>query len=265
MLQITPANLAETLRALADQEIICRAFFDRASDVDPHFMPLVQWMHENRVYAINSYERASLTWDKTQLHSLLVSAGVDVPQTIILPSYFDEPDLPGMDLLALGENFAIKPAHGSGGVGVLTNASSWQQVHTARQEHATDKYLLQAHITPKQLDIRPAWFRLIYCAGQIYTCWWDPGSHLYTPLTPDERQYYALERLEDPVGIISRLCGLDLFSTEIAFTPDDRFIVVDYVNDQIDLRLKSRVLQGVPDAIVGEIAERLVGLLVNRG
>src|SRR5512139_3037569 len=93
MFQITPQNLAEVLFSLAGQEIACRAFFDRASDEDPHFLPLVQWMHENRIFGINSYERASLTWDKSELHSLLVTVGVDVPTTIILPAYFEHPEL----------------------------------------------------------------------------------------------------------------------------------------------------------------------------
>ena len=86
MLQITPANLAESLHSLADQQVGCRAFFDRASDEDPQFMPLVQWVHENRIFGINSYERASLTWDKAEMHSLLVTVGVDDPHTFILPA-----------------------------------------------------------------------------------------------------------------------------------------------------------------------------------
>jgi hypothetical protein len=265
MLQVTPGNLADVLHSLAEKEIVCRAFFDRASDLDSQFMPLVQWVHENRIYGINSYERASLTWDKAEMHSLLVAAGLDVPYTIILPAYLEQPELPHMDLLPLGEQFTIKPAHGSGGVGVMTHATSWDQVLTARQEHANDKYLLQAHILPKELDMRPAWFRVIYCTGQIYPCWWNPQSHVYAPVTSEEKNCHRLGRLEEAVAVISRLCGLDLFSTEIGFTQGNQFMVVDYVNDQIDLRLQSAAFEGVPDAIVRDIAARLVGQLINRG
>ena len=264
MLQITPANLAEVLHSLADQEIGCQAFFDRASDTDSGFMPLVQWMHENRIYGINTYERASLTWDKAEMHSMVVSAGLDVPHTIILPSYFDQPDLDCIDLFTLGEQFTIKPAHGSGGVGVTMNATSWDQVLSVRQEHATDKYLLQAHVAPKELDLRPAWFRVIYCTGQIYPCWWNPSNHVYYSVTPEEKSSHALDHLDETVAVISRLCGLDLFSTEIALTQQDQFMVVDYVNDQIDLRLQSTTFEGVPDAIVHEIAERLACQLAQR-
>jgi hypothetical protein len=64
--------------------------------------------------------------------------------------------------------------------------------------------------------------------------------------------------LFDTAIAIALLCQLDLFSSEIAFTPEGRFVVVDYVNDQIDLRLQSKILEGVPDDIVQDIAERLV-------
>jgi hypothetical protein len=264
MLQITPMNLAEVLHSLAEKDINCRAFFDRASDIDQGFMPLVQWMHQNRIFGINSYDRASRTWDKAEMHSQLVTAGLEVPHTIILPAYFEQPDLPCMDLFPLGQQFTIKPAHGSGGVGVMMNATSWDQVITVRQENATDKYLLQSHVAPKELETRPAWFRVIYCTGKIYPCWWNPSNHVYAPVTMDEKSYHGLGRLEDIVAAISRLCGLDLFSTEIALTPDDRFMVVDYVNDQIDLRLQSIAYEGVPDTIVHEIVERLVSQLVHK-
>jgi hypothetical protein len=52
-----------------------------------------------------------------------------------------------------------------------------------------------------------------------------------------------------------------LFSTEIAVTSDGRFVIVDYVNDPIDLRLQSKALDGVPDEIVKDITERLLELI----
>ena len=113
--------------------------------------------------------------------------------------------------------------------------------------------------------MRPAWFRVIYCTGQIYACWWDPQTHNYAPVTQEQKDYHDLGRLEENVSAISRLCGLDLFSTEIALTKDEQFMVVDYVNDQIDLRLQSKAAEGVPDVIVQDIAERIVSQLVNRG
>ncbi len=261
LLSITPDNLADVLRSLADNQIAFRAFFDRASDADARFMPAVQWAHDHAVYCINSYERASRTWDKATMHLALIGAGLHTPYTIILPSYNERPGPPPMDLGPLGDRFTIKPAHGGGGKGVVIEATSLDQVLVARQEYPADQYLLQAHIVPTQLDSRPAWFRVIHCAGRVYPCWWDTGTHIYTPVTFAEENRYRLTPLRHIAASIARVCRLELFSTEIALIPEGLFVVVDYVNDQIDLRLQSKAFDGVPDDIVRDIAGRLVALV----
>jgi hypothetical protein len=77
-------------------------------------------------------------------------------------------------------------------------------------------------------------------------------------VTEVDREYHGLDPLEGITTSIAELCGLDLFSTEIAFISEGRFVVVDYVNDQVDLRLQSNAEQGVPDEIVRSIAQQLV-------
>lgn len=134
LLQIKPENLPQMLNSLVSRELICKVFFDRASDVDPQFLPLVQWVREDDIHCINAYERASQTWDKAELHTRLVAEGFNVPPTLILPPFIDNPELPVLDLCPLGDQFTIKPAHGSGGVGVMTNATSWEQALVVRQE-----------------------------------------------------------------------------------------------------------------------------------
>jgi hypothetical protein len=249
------------LNSLSDGELGCRVFFDRASDEDPQFLPLVQWVREVSIPEINEYERAKRTWDKAEMHSVLVSQGINVPPTVILPPFIEHSEIPYVDLLQLGDQFTLKPAHGSGGVGVMTSITSWDQILTFRKEHATDHYLLQAHVVPQQLDQHLAWFRVIFCAGQVFPSWWDPFSHIYSPVSPEQLDHYSLVPLIGITNTIADLCQLDLFSTEIAYTSDGLFVVVDYVNDQIDLRLQSSAAEGVPDAIVREIAALLVGQL----
>jgi hypothetical protein len=261
LLQITPGNLTDLLQSLVNHQVTFRAFWDRASETDTRFTPLVQWARSHTIYRINPYEQASRTWDKATMHLALNNAALPTPYTIILPSYEEQPELPSIDLSPLGDSFTIKPAHGSGGEGVLTEATSLAQVLAARQEHPTDRYLVQAHIVPAQLGSRPAWFRVIYCAGRIHPCWWDPHTHVYTPVTFTEESRYCLSPLHDLTASIARLCGLDLFSTEISLTPNGLFVIIDYVNDQIDLRLQSKAMDGVPDEIVHDIVESLVELV----
>jgi len=257
LLQVMPDNLGDLLHRLVNQDIVFRVFFDRASEDDACFMPLVRWVCRCGTHSINAYEQASRTWDKATMHQALIGAGLCVPYTIILPSYEEQPVLPSVDLRPLGARFTIKPAHGGGGRGVVTEATSLSQVLVARREYPSDRYLLQTHIVPQELGFRPAWFRVICCMDQIYPCWWNPHTHIYAPVTFAEETRYGLQPLFDMTASIARLCGLDLFSTEIALAPDGLFLVVDYVNDQIDLRLQSKVADGVPDQIVHRIAERL--------
>jgi hypothetical protein len=77
-------------------------------------------------------------------------------------------------------------------------------------------------------------------------------------VTDADKEFHGLNPLVEITHAIAELCGLDLFSTEIALVSEDRFVVVDYVNDQIDLRLQSNAAEGVPDDIVKSIAQRLV-------
>jgi hypothetical protein len=260
LLQVVPDNLADVLQDLAGQRLGFRVFLDRASDSDACFLPLVQWARDHAAYRINPYEQARRAWDKAAMHSAFIEAGLHAPRTIILPPHEEQPDLPPVDLDVLGDSLAIKPARGGGGEGVILEATSFDQVLAARQDAPADKYLLQAHVVPAALGSRPAWFRVIYCAGQVYPCWWDPETHIYAPVTSAEESGHHLEPLREIAVSIARLCGLDLFSSEVALTPERRFAVVDYVNDPLDLRLQSKAADGVPDEIVRGIAERLVSL-----
>lgn len=263
LLQARPDNLAGVLCALDAGESGFLAFLDRASEGDERFAPLSRWAADKCVYRINPSEVSVQYSDKSAMHSLLLQAGLEAPRTILLPSYQEQPVLPALDLDWIGESFIIKPAHGGGGEGVVTGATSLDQVVEARRTWPQDKYLLQARIEPKELGSRPAWFRVLYCAGRVYPCWWNPRNHVYSPISDDQQSAFGLGLLQETTAAVARLCGLDLFSTEIALTGENRVIVVDYVNDQIDLRLQSKAQDGVPDEIVEDIAQRLADLVLT--
>jgi hypothetical protein len=108
---------------------------------------------------------------------------------------------------------------------------------------------------------RPAWFRVLFCAGRVYPFWWDPGTHVYQPVKEEEAARHGLAPVEATTRRIAQVCGLDLFSTEIALTADGLFVVVDYVNNPIDLRLQSAAADGVPDETIRDIASRLADLV----
>ena len=53
LLQVTPGNIEAVKQALAAGEVQYRAFYDRASDADPAFLPLEQWASEHKIIYIN--------------------------------------------------------------------------------------------------------------------------------------------------------------------------------------------------------------------
>jgi hypothetical protein len=264
LFQITPNNLDNILQSIANSEISFRALFDRASDTDKKFIPLVDWARSQPIYLINPYPFAQHAWDKVACHIDLTNAGLSTPKTFFLPSFKDEPCPTREDLGSLGSCFTIKPAHGGGGKGVVKQATTWDEVLVARQQYPDDQYLIQEFIEPAILDSRQAWFRVIYCCREVYLCWWDTTTHAYTPLLPTDEERLHLQPLREIAYQIARISNLDLFSSEIAETPQGEFIVVDYINDPVDLRLQSITNEGVPDDIVRTIAAKITLFVKTR-
>jgi hypothetical protein len=261
LLQATPAALADILDALPAGRMSFRAFLDRASEADPRFLALVEWAVAHDLLQINPHDKSLHAVNKASMHLEFITAGIHTPHTIILPPHNEAPQVVALDFGPLGENFIAKPAHGGGGEGVVFEVSSLGQVLEARRAFPHDHYLLQAHIVPAAVSGRRAWFRVLYCGGDVYPFWWDISAPVYIPVREEEEREYGLGSLKGTTQTIARVCGLDLFSTEIALTPSGVFVVVDYVNNPLDLRLQSAARDGVPDGTVREIAERLAGLV----
>jgi hypothetical protein len=261
---VTPGNLNSTLAGLSCGEITFTALLDRASESDPRFQPLVDWACQRNVFQINPQELTLWSADKATMHLEFCSRGLETPHTILLPPFDEQPGLPPLDLSPLGGRFAIKPASLGGGEGVVLEATSLEQVLSVRRQYPREKYLLQAHVTPQGLEGRPAWFRVLVCNGAVYPCWWDQTTHVYSPVRAEERFRFGLRSLNEMARRIAQVCRLDLFSSEITLAEDGSFLVVDYVNDPVDLRLQSKAADGVPDFIVERIAGRLARIAGDR-
>jgi hypothetical protein len=260
LLSITPETLAATLSRLQAGDLTTRLLLDRAWDVDEDFYPLADWARAHGVRILNDRPLALRAWDKATMHLEFISAGLHTPHTIILPPFDETPDVPSPDLTPLGERFILKPAHGGGGTGIQADVTSWPQIQHIRRETAWDKYLIQAWITPRRTEAGPAWFRVLYALGEVLPFWWNVQTHVYRPVTPEQEARLGLAPLRDIACTIAHICRLDLFSTEIAQRAEDgAFVSVDYVNDPIDLRLQSAAVDGVPDAAVRRIVDRIVG------
>ena len=263
-------NVSETLEKLRKKSLAFRFLLDRASDEDPTFQPLLLWANrprtggERRVNIINAPHHLARAADKATMHLELIAHGIHTPYTIIISPYAHkrEVELSITELANLGRPFVIKPANTTGGgIGVVTGAESLKDIIAARQHHRNDKYLLQKFITPVLLGDRRAWFRVFYAFGETMLCWWDDLTHVYEEVSADEERRFNLEGFHAIGRQVAEICALEFFSSEVALTDDGTPVVVDYVNEVCDMRLKSRHRDGVPDGVVQRIVQALTRFL----
>jgi hypothetical protein len=266
--EIHPGDVKELFDLLAKGEISFRHLLDRASDEDESYQPLARYIHERfragdicAPRPINPLDLQARAADKATMHLEFMSAGIEVPYTIIISPYnhVNEIELSLTELAKLGRPFIIKPANTTGGgMGVVKGAETLKEVIEARQVHKNDKYLLQETVRPSELEGRRAWFRVFYAFGEVIPCWWDDLTHIYSPLTKEEEERMGLQRLREITRRVQSVCRLEFFSTELVHTVDGRCIAVDYVNEICDMRFRSKCPDGVPDEVVSIIVDSLI-------
>lgn len=259
-----PCNYpAITQRVLSD-ELTFTVFFDRASDTNTSFLPLADGLTHDRTFFINHPADVKKAINKAAMHIEFANHGINVPYTIILPVYEKDPAEQILKLDNVGIPFIVKPAHGGGGIGVLLGAKTLDEVIAARKDFQSDQILIQENIVPRALEGRKAWFRVYYIGGAVTMCWWDPFLHVYEQLTREEMARWNLQEMERVVNLIHDISRLDFFSTEIALTEQMKFVSVDYVNDQCDMRLKSKAADAVPDDLVDFVCESLASFVQRK-
>jgi len=261
---ISHHNTQETARKVQRGELVFGAFLDRADDTNEEFRHLSRAVRKTTTYFINPPDAIVQANDKATMHLEFLTKGINVPFTIIVSPYNKrkEIELKLSDLQRLGRPFIIKPANTTGGgAGVIVGAETLKDVIESRQHNRNDKYLLQEKITATRRGDRKTWFRVFSVFGLIIPCWWDDETHRYLAVTTQDRDAFCLHELVPIARRIKEVCTLDFFSSEIAITPEDRYIAVDYVNDICDMRLQSSHFDGVPDPIVQRICERIASAL----
>ena len=259
-------NLSEVIALTKKNKISFKAFLDRASDEDPEFIPLTKLIEQKKCYLINPHNKVVKSLDKILVHRKLVKKRFQLPRTFLIQPYDRQNELLITDeeLEILGSPFIIKPATFSGGgEGVIRNATSLDQIQKERIKNHSDKYIVQEKIIPRTLNERRAWFRVIYAFGQVLLTWWDDKTHIYHSVTNSETKEYNLLPLGKISKKLARITRLDYFSTEIALTKDHKFILIDYVNDQCDMRLKSNHVDGIPDEVVTEFVEGMKKKIIS--
>jgi len=263
LMLVSPSSLPGAMEQLRSGRIVPRAYLDRASDTDPNFQPLEDWAGQNVSIHLNPARRRREIWRKTNLHWEFIHAGLHTPYTIVVPSHRRQPAFEHPpDLSPLSVPFSIKPDLGGGGWGVVTDARTWADVEKARCSMPDEDLILQQFVEPTLLVGRRAWFRIFYACGLVVPCWWDDRTHLFGPaVTAEERWRLRLNPLWRMAQTAAQIAQLQLFSTEVALVQDGRFIVVDYVNDPVDLRILPYAREGMPREVAWSLAGALATYL----
>lgn len=253
-------NIEEITDKVRNKKISFRFYLDRASDVEPSFEELGKILTRRKTTIINPYKRIQHAIDKASMHLEFLSSGLNVPHSIIIPprSEIEDIKLTVEELSILGRPFIIKPCNTTGGgAGVVTGAETLMEILQERLKNSNDKYLLQEKIYPTILEGKRAWFRCFWAFGKPIAVWWDDQTHIYNELSEEDMLRFSLKRLLHKTRTIARITELDFFSTEIVMNTEEKFVVIDYVNDQCDMRFKSKHYDGVPDSVITQIISNM--------
>ncbi len=258
---IKPFNVFEITDRLKNRNLSFTCYLDRASDADDNFTEIANILTRRNVRIFNPYKKVKHAIDKASMHLEFITAGINTPYSIIIPPFSEKQQLYISldDLEILDRPFIIKPCNTTGGgIGVVTGAESLKDVLHHRTHLDNDKYLLQEKIYPITLNGKRSWFRCFWAFGKPIANWWNDLTHKYSTLTKEEIDIFELRDLFSLTRKIAKLTELDFFSTEIVYSTKEKFIAVDYVNDQCDMRLQSKHYDGVPDEIVKQIISNMI-------
>jgi hypothetical protein len=260
---VEPLWVKVFLEAFQRDEVWARALLNMHSEhhlpEDP-FHRLVDLAHARKTFVIDPPMVAQTAFDKSKLHPRMEEAGFNVPATIIVSAaeaaiFQLAPEQRAM----LGEPFVIKPARGYGRKGVILDARDAHDLARSMSLWPDEKYLLQRKITPRDLEGRPAYWRVFYVFGSLWWCWWNCFTDRYSEVTPEEIERLRLEPIGREMRRLAALTGMNFFSSEIAQVESGEFVWIDYVNDQCHMLTQSaNPKMGVPDRVVEGIANRLV-------
>ena len=250
--------------AVKKGELKVKFYLDMASetyDFEDKFTRFAYCLKDAGARIVADPDDVKAAADKSVTHFDLVAARIPVPFTVVIRHWEPARRLTSEEKIGLGFPFVIKPASGYGqqGVKIINQRPNLKDIAEARKFDEGDNFLLQEFIEPIDLGGSPAWFRVYHLFGEIIPCWWNPQNNIFRQVTLAEMDNYRLSPLIHIASEIARITLIDWFSCEIAVSKKtNKFVVIDYMNDQCAIYPQSQHPDGVPDDLVVHIATRIV-------
>ncbi|MFC1958072.1 RimK family alpha-L-glutamate ligase [Chloroflexota bacterium] len=254
-----------TQKVQAD-DIKVRVLFDLTANQaidDDDYLLLAREVIKQRGTVIDDPDITVATAHKGVFHNVLKENKIPVPETIIVNrSELEDFQITREIRSKVGVPFVVKPAWGDSGVGVNIDGHYEEDLlESAEQAPNSDAFLIQKFVEPKKLGYHVGWFRMFYICGEVIPCWWNPSSHEYHLVSPQQVKRYKLAPLARIMRGIARVSKMRKFTSEICLQTDGKFVVVDYINADPDMNPRSFYDNGVPD----EVVRYIVWLLFYEG
>ena len=266
VLLVNQTNVDLMLNQIEQGWLQPHVYLDLASSTHPRFNDLALAASSRGIYVID-HPAELTTWTcKASSHERLEKAGLPLPPSIILPKGSPDRELTEAERAKVGERCVIKPSAGFANRGVVIGvAPTSTEIAKARDFNRDDDWLVQKMISWTRCGNRPAYLRGYHLLGHRSLMWWckENGEDRYDLLSWADLQKYDLLPAVDLIDRVAAVSGVDFFSSEIAITSatgPDRFVLIDYINDQCDMDPESRPgTTPVPEAwvkwVCGHLAE----------
>jgi len=261
LLFVDPSSINSTKDALRNKEMKINWILDRASETDEKFLPLIKICSNLKIKSVNPFTYVRKALNKAYIQRKLEQYELPLPETLILPAFNKKEVLPFINFEDIGVPFVVKPSSEGGGEGVNMGVTELSQIKTIRQQYPEQEYLIQQTIEPKIITKCPLWIRGYFSGGDVHLIFWHPKNKTFHHIIKDDISLILQSKIKDMLRSIAMIAKINLFSTEIAITNDNRPVLIDYVNDPIDFRPLSMHVDGIPDELLEKIIVSLLRLI----
>jgi len=256
-------NFFFSLKDITDGELSFRCFFDRSSDDSSTFGGLADFLKQKDINFINHPDNVKNSIEKSKIHSMFISYGLPVPKTVFIKPQ-EEKQVLEAKIQHVSVPCMFKSAFGSCSEDTALTINSLDDALRLMGQEEDKSYFAQEQVSPINLENKPAWFKVLYCLGEIILCRLDPLTREHETLSLRQIYRLGLHEIWPITKKIKQACRLDLFSTDIAMKEKGKFLIVDYVNYRPDMRKKSKFKDGLPDEIVDKIIGNIIAFVKQK-
>lgn len=252
-------NFYRSLRDIAENNIYFKSFLDRTLDDGSPLSKASDFLKTKNFNFINHPDQIKRSLDKPTTHQEFVNNSIPVPKTVFVNPQDNQPL--ESKIKTFPKPFVVKLADNSFGKTVSLEANSLEDVLRLRVRYGNINCFAQEKIHPTFLGNKLSSFKVVYCLGETFPCWWHLLSHNYDILCKEDTDKFGLSFLSEIAKNIARVSKLDFFTVDLIMDKKNNFFVVNYADAWPDMRRKSKFDDGVPDEVVDAVTKKIISFV----